>query len=445
MGEAKRRVIILGAAGRDFHDFNVYWGKQPDVEVVCFTATQIPNIDGRLYPPELAGERYPEGIPIHDQSRLEELVAEHDVSEVALAYSDLSYETVGHLAARAQAAGATFSILGSRPSMVESVRPVISICAVRTGCGKSQTTRRVSEIVREMGKSLAVIRHPMPYGDLNKQACQRFAELADMDRHDCTIEEREEYEPHIEAGNLVYAGVDYERILRAAEKEADVILWDGGNNDLPFYRPDLHVVIADPHRRGHESRYYAGEANLRMADMVIVNKVDTADQEDVYRLKQDVGEINPKAKVLEADSPISVPDPAAVAGKKVLVIEDGPTLTHGEMAYGAGFLAATRFEAAKIVDPRPYAKGSLKEVFRKFGQLTEILPAMGYGSEQVTELEETIRATPCDLVLIATPIDLGKLLKIEKPSMRVGYELKEHDPEALKRAVAKALANPHKA
>jgi predicted GTPase len=436
---ARTRTIILGAAGRDFHDFNVYWKHRPDAEIVCFTATQIPDIDGRVYPPELSGERYPDGIPIHAEERLESLIAEHGVTRVTMAYSDVSHEHVMHLASRAQAAGASFTLLGSHLTMVPSSKPVIAVCAVRTGSGKSQTTRRLAEILKEMGKTIAVVRHPMPYGDLTRQVCQRFAEVADMDRHECTIEEREEYEPHIEMGNLVFAGVDYEAILRQAEQEADVVLWDGGNNDLPFYRPDLHVVVADPHRRGHETRYYPGESNLRMADLVVINKVDTADAEDVGALEQTIARLNPGAAVLRADSPITLADPDAVKGKRVLVIEDGPTLTHGGMTFGAGHVAARRGGAAEIVDPRPYAEGSIRGVFEKYTQITEILPAMGYGAAQVSELEATIRATPCDLVLVATPIDLGRLLTIDKPSQRVRYALKEHDPAALRAAVSKIL------
>jgi predicted GTPase len=437
--QARTKTIILGAAGRDFHDFNVHWKNRPDIEIVCFTATQIPDIEGRVYPPELAGERYPGGIPIHSEDRLESLIAEHGVTQVTMAYSDVSHEHVMHLASRAQAAGADFTLLGSHRTMVPSAKPVIAVCAVRTGSGKSQTTRRIAEILKEMGKRIAVVRHPMPYGDLRRQVCQRFAEVVDLDRHECTIEEREEYEPHIEMGNLVFAGVDYEEILRRAEKETDVVLWDGGNNDLPFYRPNLHIVVADPHRRGHETRYYPGESNLRMADLVLINKVDTAEAADVTALEQTIGSVNSGATVLRADSPITVSDPDAVKGKEVLVIEDGPTLTHGEMAFGAGHVAARRLGAAKIVDPRPYAQGSIRGVFEKYTHITEILPAMGYGAAQISELEATIRATPCDLVLVATPIDLGRLLTIDKPSQRARYALKEHDPAALRDAVARAL------
>ena len=436
---ARTKTIILGAAGRDFHDFNVYWKKQADVEIVCFTAAQIPDIDGRVYPAELAGERYPDGIPIHAEDKLEALIAEHEVTQVTMAYSDVSHEQVMHLASRVQAAGASFRLLGSRQTMVAANKPVIAVCAVRTGAGKSQTTRRISEILKGMGRKIAVVRHPMPYGDLTRQICQRFASAADMDREECTIEEREEYEPHIAMGNLVFAGIDYEKILRRAEEEADVVLWDGGNNDLPFYRPDLHVVVVDPHRVGHETRYYPGESNLRMADLVVINKVDTAEAANVSALEASIARVNPTALTLKADSPITVSDPSAIQGKKVLVIEDGPTLTHGEMKYGAGHVAASKWGAAEIVDPRPYAQGSLRAVFEKYSHLTEILPAMGYGSTQIRELEATIRETPCDVVLIATPIDLGQLMIIEKPSLRVHYELKEHDSEALKNAVAKAV------
>jgi predicted GTPase len=432
---ATTRLILLGAAGRDFHDFNVYWKQRSDVQVVCFTATQIPNIDGRVYPPELAGPRYPDGIPIFPEDHLEALIAEHDVSEVALAYSDLSYDTVMHLASRVQAAGASFRLLGADQTMLRSTKPVIAVCAVRTGCGKSQTTRRVSELLRQGGRRVAVVRHPMPYGDLRKQICQRFTTLDDLDRAECTIEEREEYEPHIEQGTLVFAGVDYERILRQAESEADVILWDGGNNDLPFYRPQLHIVIVDPHRAGHETRYYPGETNLRLADLVLINKVDTAPAGSVAALEAAVRKVNPRAEVLRADSKIEVDDPGAIRGRRVLVVEDGPTLTHGEMRYGAGHVAAKSYGAAEIVDPRPNAQGSIRDVFARYDHLTDVLPAMGYGEAQMAELQATIRAVPCDVVLVATPIDLGKLLDLDKPVLRVRYALREHDPRALLQAI----------
>ncbi|MCH7702345.1 MAG: GTPase [Planctomycetes bacterium] len=435
----KIRVIIMGAAGRDFHDFNVYWKNRPEVEVVCFTAAQIPDIAGRVYPPELAGERYPTGIPIHAEEELESLIREHKIDQVAMAYSDVRHEFVMNRAAAVNAAGADFRLLAAARTMVPSSKPVIAVCAVRTGCGKSQTSRRVTEILKEMGKRVAVVRHPMPYGDLTKQICQRFASYEDLDKHECTIEEREEYEPHLAQGNLVFAGVDYERILRAAEEEADVILWDGGNNDTPFFKPDLHIVVVDPHRAGHELRYYPGETNLRMADLVVINKVGTAEAADLATVEANVAQANPSATVVRAESPVTVEDPAGVKGKRVLVVEDGPTLTHGEMRYGAGHVAARQFGAAEIVDPRPYAQGTIKGVFEKYNHLTDILPAMGYGDAQMKDMEETINLTPCDLVLIGTPIDLGRLLTINKPSTRVLYELKEENPEIIRAAVAKAV------
>ena len=436
----KTRTIIMGAAGRDFHNFNVWWKHQPDVEVVCFTATQIPDIAGRVYPPELAGAQYPGGIPIHPEDRLGDLIRELDVDQVTFAYSDVSYEHVMHQAARVNAAGAAFSLLGAGQTMLASTKPVLAVGAVRTGCGKSQTARRVAQITRGMGLKAAVVRHPMPYGDLSLQVCQRFASVADMDQHKCTIEEREEYEPHIAMGNLVFAGLDYEQILRRAEREADVILWDGGNNDLPFYHADLNIVVVDPHRPGHELRYYPGETNLRMADVVIVNKVDTAEPANVALVEANVRAANPRAVVLLANSPVTVKDPALVKGRRVLVIEDGPTLTHGEMRYGAGLVAALRLQAAEIVDPRPYARGSIRGVFERYTHLTQVLPAMGYGERQIAELSETIAAVPCDTVLIATPIDLGHVLKIDKPSTRVVYELDEHDRTVLPRMIADAIA-----
>jgi predicted GTPase len=440
-GERKtQRVIIMGAAGRDFHNFNVHWKHQPDTDVVCFTAAQIPDIDGRTYPPALAGERYPAGIPIHPEAMLEELIRGQRANVVAFSYSDVSYELVMHQAARVNAAGAEFRLLGAAQTMLGSVKPVIAVGAVRTGCGKSQTSRRVSQILKDMGLKVAVVRHPMPYGDLTKQVCQRFAAVGDMDAHGCTIEEREEYEPHIARGSLVFAGVDYEQILRAAEAEADVILWDGGNNDLPFYRPDLNIVVADPHRPGHELRYYPGETNLRMADVVIINKVDTAEPSNVELVERNVRAANPHATILRADSPTTVARPELVKGKRVLVIEDGPTLTHGEMPYGAGLVAAQRLQAAEIVDPRPWAQGSIKAVFEKFKHLTQVLPAMGYGDRQIRELQATIDAVPCDTVLIATPIDLAHVLTMNKPSTRVTYELEEHDKSVLPEAVARAIS-----
>ncbi len=436
---APTRMLIMGAAGRDFHDFNVYWKKRDDIKVVAFTAAQIPDIDGRRYPPELAGPRYPEGIPIHAEEELEELIDAHRIDMVSLAYSDVTHEYVMHQAARGSAAGAAFCLLGAGQTMIASSRPVIAVCAVRTGCGKSQASRRVAQILRDEGRRVAVVRHPMPYGDLRKQVCQRFAALEDLDRHACTIEEREEYEPHLAAGSIVFAGVDYEQILRQAEAEADVILWDGGNNDTAFFLPNLQIVVVDPHRPGHETAYYPGETNLRLADVVVVNKVGTADAANVERVEANVRAANPRARIVRADSPVTVEDASAIEGKRVLVVEDGPTLTHGEMAYGAAHVAARRWGAAEIVDPRPHAVGSLRGVYEKYGHLSDVLPAMGYGERQRKELEATINASPCDLVLIGTPIDLGHLLELDKPSQRVGYELKEHEPDVLPTRIAAAI------
>ncbi len=427
----KVRVLIVGAAGRDFHDFNTFWRNDARYEVVAFTAAQIPDIDGRTYPAELCGERYPNGIPIEPEEKLTELIKKHKVDQVTMAYSDLPYAEVMHKAAIANAAGADFRINGHAHTMLKSTKPVIAVCAVRTGCGKSQTSRAVTNVLKAMGKRVAAIRHPMPYGDLTKQICQRFGQLSDMDLHKCTIEEREEYEPHIAAGNVIFAGVDYERILREAEKEADVILWDGGNNDMSFYRPDLYIVVADPHRPGHEIAYYPGETNARMADIVVINKCDTAEAKNIEIVENNIKRINPTAKIIRAESPVTVDDPAAIKGKRVLVVEDGPTLTHGEMRIGAAHVAATAHGAAKLVDPRPYAVGTIKATYEKYSHMEEILPAMGYGDKQMSELEATINAADCDLVLIGTPIDLAKLLKINKPTMRVRYELAGAATEAL--------------
>ncbi len=421
----KERVLIMGAAGRDFHNFNTYFRNNPAYEVVAFTATQIPNIEGRIYPPELAGPQYPDGIPIYPESELNDLIAKYEVDQVVFAYSDISHEYVMHKASQALAAGADFRLMGTKTTMLTSEAPVISVCAVRTGSGKSQTTRRVCDILREMGMKLVVVRHPMPYGDLVKQACQRFATYEDLDRYDCTIEEREEYEPHLDRGVTVYAGVDYERILQEAQKEADIIVWDGGNNDLPFFKPDVHIVVVDPHRASHEVRYHPGEANLRMADVVVINKIDTADLANVAQVRHNVRAINPQATIIEAASPIFVENPDEIRGKKVLVVEDGPTLTHGEMAYGAGVVAARRFGAAEIVDPRPYAVGSIVETYEKYPTTGPVLPAMGYGRKQIEELGLTIHATPCDLVIVATPIDLRRVVQITQPTQRVRYELQE--------------------
>lgn len=428
----KARVLIMGAAGRDFHNFNVYFRGNPRYQVVAFTATQIPNIEGRAYPAELAGPDYPKGIPIFPESELTTLIRDLGVDQVVFAYSDVRHEYVMHKASAVLAAGSDFRLMGTGTTMLAAKVPVVSVCAVRTGSGKSQTTRRVADILRERGKRVVVVRHPMPYGDLAKQACQRFATYEDLDRYECTIEEREEYEPHLDRGVIVYAGVDYERILREAEKEADVVLWDGGNNDLPFYKPDLHIVVVDPHRPGHELLYHPGEANLRMADVVVINKVDTADMANILTVRKNVAATVPRAVVIEAASPILAEAPEDIRGKRVLVIEDGPTLTHGEMAYGAGAVAAQRFGAREIVDPRPYAVGSIVETYEKYPQTGAVLPAMGYGKEQTRELEQTINATPCDMVIIGTPIDLRRVVNIKHPSQRVRYELQEIGQPTLK-------------
>ncbi len=419
------RTIIMGAAGRDFHNFNVFFRDNPTYEVVAFTATQIPDIEGRVYPAELAGKLYPKGIPIHAESDLLKLIKELKAEEVVFAYSDVMHENVMHKASAVMAAGADFRMMGTKNTQVKSTKPVISICAVRTGCGKSQTTRRVSLILREMGFKVAAIRHPMPYGDLVKQAVQRFATYEDLDKHECTIEEREEYEPHIDNGVIVYAGVDYEKILRAAEKEVDIVLWDGGNNDFPFYVSDLQIVVVDPHRPGHEKSYHPGETNTRAADVFVINKVDTADAENVMKIRENLRELNPNAIVIEGASPLFVNDPAAIRGKRVLVIEDGPTLTHGEMAYGAGYVAARRFGAAEIVDPRPFAVKSIKATYEKYPKTGPILPAMGYGEAQMRDLEATIAKADVDMIVIGTPIDLTRVIKINKPAQRVRYELQE--------------------
>ncbi len=419
------RTLIMGAAGRDFHNFNVYFRDNPDYEVVAFTATQIPDIEGRTYPTELAGKLYPAGIPIYAESDLVRLIAEKQVQQVIFAYSDVPHEYVMHKASIVNAAGADFRLMGTKTTQIKSTKPVVSVCAVRTGSGKSQTTRRVSQILIKMGYKVAAIRHPMPYGDLVKQAVQRFATYADLDKHECTIEEREEYEPHIDNGVIVYAGVDYEAILRQAEQEVDIILWDGGNNDFPFYVSDLQIVVADPHRPGHEMTYHPGETNIRAADVFVINKVDTATAENVITVRQHLAMVNPDAIVIEAASPLFVDDPAAIRGKRVLVIEDGPTLTHGEMAYGAGWVAARRFGAKEIVDPRPFAVRSIKATYEKYPRTGAILPAMGYGEAQTRDLEETIRNADVDLVIIGTPIDLTRIIKIDQPSQRVRYELQE--------------------
>jgi predicted GTPase len=437
-----KRVIIMGAAGRDFHNFNVYFRDNPDYQVVAFTATQIPNIEGRRYPPELAGHLYPDGIPIYPEEELTDLVRRYQVDQVVFAYSDVSHEYVMHKASQALVAGADFRLMGTGSTMLTSRKPVVAVCAVRTGSGKSQTTRHVCDVLRRMGHRVVVVRHPMPYGDLTAQVVQRFATYEDLDRYRCTIEEREEYEPHIDRGVVVYAGVDYERILRQAEEEADIVVWDGGNNDLPFFRPDLHIVVADPHRPGHEVRYHPGEANLRAADVVVINKVDTADPDGIAQVRRNIQEVNPQAIVVEAASPIFVEDPGAIQGRRVLVIEDGPTLTHGEMAYGAGVTAARRFGAAELVDPRPYAVRSIAETFRKYPHIGPLLPAMGYGDEQIRDLEETINATPCDLVLAATPVDIRRLLKVRYPVDRVRYELQVIGRPTLEEILLRRFGHP---
>ncbi|MCD4783941.1 MAG: cyclic 2,3-diphosphoglycerate synthase [Candidatus Eremiobacteraeota bacterium] len=422
---SKKRVLIMGAAGRDFHNFNVYFRDRDEYEVVAFTATQIPDIEGRLYPPELSGKLYPEGIPIYPESDLVKLIKEEKIDQVIFAYSDVKHEYVMHKACIVIAAGADFRLMGPRSTLLKSNVPIISVCAVRTGVGKSQTTRKVLEVLEGAGLKAVAIRHPMPYGDLTKQVCQRFETLEDLKTQECTIEEIEEYEPHIAMGRVVYAGVDYGVILREAEKEADVIVWDGGNNDFPFYESDIHIVLADPLRLGHESTYFPGEANVRMADVVVINKVDTASPNAVESLEQNIRKLNPDALLIRAESPITVDRPDEVKGKKVLVIEDGPTLTHGEMPYGAGTLAAKRLGANELINPREYAVGSIKDIFKKFPHIRNLLPAMGYSEKQMDELRKTIERTPCELVVIGTPIDLRQYITIPKPAVRVTYDLKE--------------------
>ncbi|HEV2902858.1 MAG TPA: cyclic 2,3-diphosphoglycerate synthase [Gaiellaceae bacterium] len=422
----RRRVVIVGAAGRDFHNFNLVYRGREEYEVVAFTATQIPNIDGRRYPAELAGHLYPAGIPIHPESKLEELVREHDVDEVVFSYSDVTHEHVMHIGSRVLAAGASYSLLSPNRTMLTSSRPVVAVCAVRTGSGKSQTTRHIAKLLRDDGKRVAVLRHPMPYGDLTKQAVQRFADYADLDAAEATIEEREEYEPHIAEGNVVFAGIDYAAILDQAEQEADVILWDGGNNDTPFIKPNLHVVVMDPHRAGHELRYHPGETNLRMADVCVVNKVDTAPPEGVEAVLDSIRKVNPEAKVVRAASPFLLEENGeTIAGKRVLAVEDGPTLTHGEMAYGAAVLAAKANGAAALVDPRPFAVGSIAKTLEEYPHITELLPAMGYGRKQMDELKETIARSDAEVVLIGTPIDLRRVVDFDKPALRVTYRLQE--------------------
>jgi predicted GTPase len=426
-----RKVLIMGAAGRDFHNHNTFFRNNPLYRVVAFTASQIPDISGRRYPRELAGRLYPRGIPIYPEEKLPGLIKKHRIDMVVLAYSDLPHAEVMHKASLVNSLGPDFVLMGTKDTMLKSRKPVVAVTAVRTGCGKSQTTRKIAMVLRTLGKGVAVVRHPMPYGDLRKQACQRYEHYEDLDKHRCTIEEREEYEPLIEESALVYSGVDYERILREAEKEADIILWDGGNNDTPFFKPDLHIVIVDPHRIHHEISYYPGETNFRMADVIIINKEKTALPGSVIILREHIRRYNPRATVVDADSVITVNDPSLIEGKRVLVVEDGPTLTHGEMAYGAGTLAAQEF-SAKIVDPRPYAVGSVKQTFKKYPHLGDVLPAMGYSSRQIRELERTINRVKCDAVISGTPIDLRRIIKVNKPIVRIQYNLEETSRPDLK-------------
>jgi len=436
----QEKVIIMGAAGRDFHNFNVYFRNNPRYKVEAFTAFQIPGIAGRTYPPELAGQGYPKGIPIFDESELPALIRKFQVEIVVFAYSDVPHVEVMHRASLVNSLGPDFVLMGATATMVKSIKPVISVCAVRTGCGKSQTSRRIAELLSARGKRIVVVRHPMPYGDLNAQRCERFETIADLEKYKCTIEEMEEYESHIQEGHIVYAGVDYEEILRSAEKEADIVLWDGGNNDIPFYQTDLNIVVADPHRPGHELRYYPGETNLRMAQVIIVNKVNTAKREAIDEVLSNIARVNPSAEVIQAGSVVTVNDEKAIRGKRVLVVEDGPTLTHGEMTYGAGHVAAKQFGAAAIVDPRPYAAGSIRGVYEKYRHLTDILPAMGYGDQQIRDLKATIEAVPCDLVLVGTPFDLSRLIKTKHPMIRVNYSLDQAATDALAGILDRFLA-----
>jgi predicted GTPase len=424
----KTNVIIMGAAGRDFHNFNVFYRNNPQYNVVAFTATQIPNIEGRKYPKELSGRLYPKGIPIYPEAELNNLILMHGVNEVVFSYSDVPFDYVMSKGADINALGASFRMLGAAETMIQSSKPVIAVVATRTGAGKSQTSRKVMEILNALGKKTVAIRHPMPYGNLNAQKVQRFAKVEDLKKHKCTIEEMEEYEPHVVRGNIIYAGVDYEAIIRQAEKEADIILWDGGNNDMPFYKPDLTITVLDPHRAGHELRYYPGRTNVLLADVLVINKIDTANLSDINRVRESILNLNPTATVIEAASPVSLEDEKSVKfikGKRVLVVEDGPTLTHGEMKYGAGVIAAQKYGAAEIVDPRKYAVKSIEATYKKYPGIGTLLPAMGYGDKQVKDLEETINRVPCDAVIIATPIDLRRLVKIRKPSVRVNYDLSE--------------------
>lgn len=425
---SRKRIIIIGAAGRDFHNFNTYYRDQSEYDVVAFTAAQIPDIDGRKYPAELAGKLYPDGIPIFAQEELPALIAKYNVDCCVFSYSDVPYPRVMAVSALVNACGANFALLGPKGTMIKSTKPVIAVVASRTGCGKSQTSRKVIEILMEMGLNVVAVRHPMPYGDLLAQKVQRYAEVADLEKHKCTVEEMEEYEPHIVRGNVIYAGVDYEAILREAEKDpkgCDVVLWDGGNNDFSFYKPDLTITVVDPHRPGHELSYYPGEVNLRLADVVVINKIDTARPEDVQKVRENIAAVNPNAIVVDGASPIRVDDPSLIRGKRVLIVEDGPTLTHGEMKIGAGVVAARKFGAAEEVDPRPFIVGKLSETFKIYPNIGKLLPAMGYGKQQLKDLEATINNTDCDSVIIGTPIDLNRIIHIKKPNTRVFYDLQE--------------------
>ncbi|MFH1932744.1 MAG: cyclic 2,3-diphosphoglycerate synthase [Pseudomonadota bacterium] len=433
------KVIIMGAAGRDFHNFNIYFRDNTRYKVISFTAAQIPDIEGRLYPPELSGDLYPEGISIYSENQLTDLIQEHKADLVAFSYSDIPHVEVMHKASVAMAGGADFMLIGATYTMLRSEKPVVAVCAVRTGCGKSQTTRHVCDVIRGIGKKVVAIRHPMPYGDLTKQVVQRFSSYEDFEKNNCTIEEREEYEPLVAQGTVVYAGVDYEKILKEAEKEADVIVWDGGNNDTPFYFPDVHIVIFDPHRAGHETLYYPGETNMLMADIAVINKVDSAETDQVNLVRKNIEKHAPNADIVLAESAVLVDDAGQIRGKRVLVVEDGPTLTHGGMPFGAGTIAAKRNEAASMVDPRPYITGTIKETFETYPNIGAVLPAMGYGKQQMQDLESTINNADCDLVLFSTPIDLPKLLSINKPTLRVRYEYRDHGSPTLKKVLLRHL------
>ena len=433
------KVVIMGAAGRDFHNFNVYFRDNPRYRVIAFTAAQIPSIENRFYPPELAGGLYPDGVPIHPETQLPELIREHRVDLVALSYSDIPHVEVMHKASIVMANGADFILIGATYTMLRAKKPVVAVCAVRTGCGKSQTTRKVCEILRSRGKKVVAIRHPMPYGDLRTQIVQRFSSYEDFEKHQCTIEEREEYEPLVDQGIIVYAGVDYAKILEAAEQEADIIVWDGGNNDTPFYFPDAHIVLFDPHRPGHELLYYPGETNMLMADIAIINKVDTASPRNIEKVRENIVKHAPKAEIVMAESPVLVTEPDRIRGNRVLIVEDGPTLTHGEMPYGAGVIAAKTFGAKELVDPRPFSTGTIEEVYRRYPHIGPVLPAMGYSKNQIGDLEHTINRADCDLVLFATPIHLTRLVSINKPTLRVLYEYRDHGEPRLEEALLKRL------